>query len=384
MRLVSTVLISKISILQASLADEKSGRVLPFQDVAITDESTVCPTSASPQKPQDSDRPMFLCIQPTFNTPGKFTGTIALSSREKPELGSFPITIYSTSRIYQLVGLACVAFGLFTYMTIAIWARYRSRLLSMLLPAARLRDEAIGLLKRTQEVKSRTGFGFPNLLAPAGNPSSLFDIVDRLSVAKIKEKNFLPSGIVSPFASPDVPMAYQTFLQTNETQISNLDMVVRWGLASVLAMWSSVKSLGLVIQGNTALATLDGLATFVGPSDQLRSQIQSALSTLQSAISSAASLKGGAAATAAVYDVSTSQQMMMQIDTLNATVWAIWAVLTIAVGSCALVWFNDGFGTPQDMIQCFLWGVGMPAIAQGFGGLSSGSLTSAFSFQIPR
>jgi hypothetical protein len=46
--------------------------------------------------------------------------------------------------------------------------------------------------------------------------------------------------------------------------------------------------------------------------------------------------------------------------------------------------FNDGFGTTQDLIQCFLWGAGMPAVGQGLGGLSAASVTSAFSLQVAR
>jgi hypothetical protein len=379
-RLLSPTPLTQVSIVQSTLADEKSGRAIPLNQLIITDTPPESLTTENTQK--TSDQVKYLSVQSAFATPGKFVGTITLTSQEKPDLGSFSLAVYSTSRCLQFVGLVCLGLGLLTYMGIAIWARYQSRRLAMLLPAARLRDEANRLLELTTKVRKEIGFEFRNLLADKENPYSLLYLLDQLSESKLA--NYLPPPVVSPFASPEIPTAFQSFLQTIQVQIANLSMIVRWGLASVLAMWPSVQTLGLEVQGNLALQTLDGLSTYVGPPDQLRNQIQAALSALQVAISNANASRGGGAATAAVYDVGTSQQLIMQIDTLNATVWIIWAALTIAIGSSALIWFNDGFGTPQDMIQCFLWGVGVPAIAQGFGGLSSGSATSAFALQIPR
>jgi hypothetical protein len=44
---------------------------------------------------------------------------------------------------------------------------------------------------------------------------------------------------------------------------------------------------------------------------------------------------------------------------LSIAGWVLWAFVTLLVGSCALVWFNDGFGIGRDYLQCFLWGIGI-------------------------
>jgi hypothetical protein len=70
------------------------------------------------------------------------------------------------------------------------------------------------------------------------------------------------------------------------------------------------------------------------------------------------------------------------MERLSLLAWVVWGILTIVVGCVSLVVFNAGFGTPQDLVTCFLWGAGMPGLVQGLGGLTMGSVASAFSLQL--
>ena len=151
---------------------------------------------------------------------------------------------------------------------------------------------------------------------------------------------------------------------------------MRWGVTNVVALWPKIAELHLEqTAGTAALQTLDQLATGSCPPGQLTTQIQQALTTLQVAITeNAQNALGGQPADGAptvTYGVPGSHQLTFQLETLSFFVWILWAILTVGVGACVLVVFNDGFGTTQDLIQCFIWGAGMPAVGQGFGGLSA-------------
>jgi hypothetical protein len=323
-----------------------------------------------------------------FSTPGKFDGTVTLGSQEKGDLGSFHLTVYFTSAIHRFWGILCLFLGLATYFAIAVWAKARSRWINALLPASRLREEVLQLLSITNGAKTTTEYAFPVLLATTPSPGSLNNLLNQLKEANLT-KNGLPSKFATLFAVPDLSMQYQQFLLGIGNQVSGLGLIVRWGLVNVVKLWPRVVALHIETAGNTALQTLDQLGLGAGPPGQLPAQIELALTTLQAAIQAAhaAQAIGGQPAGGGpglTYGVPGSQQLTVELETLSGFVWTLWAILTVGVGACALVLFNDGFGTTQDLIQCFLWGAGMPAVGQGLGGLSAGSVTSAFSLQVAR
>jgi hypothetical protein len=327
---------------------------------------------------------VYLVVDPAFQIPGKFVGTVSLSSAEKADLGSFGVSVASTSTDYQLLGLAALFVGLVTYFCIAVWAKGRSRQILAALPAARLRDEVTQLVLIAKDAETKTKYTFKTLLAPAGNPGSLLDVLAQLDPQALKKNGFLPWTIGVPFASQDLSTSYQSFLLVTAARVSSFTLVVRWGLTTVVAMWPQVLKSSVQPAGQNALKLLDGLVdTSMGPPDSLRPQIQSTISALQTAITAANPALGGGASSGG-YGISGTQQLTVELERLSAFVWILWAVLTLFVGSCTLIWFNDGFGTSQDLVKCFLWGVGMPAVAGGFGALSASSVTSAFSLQTAR
>jgi hypothetical protein len=378
--------LSGVSLSQAPLVDDKTSRPLPLNQLEL---SATSDGPASPSIGLTLDKPVqpiYLRVKDTFKQAGKFTGNVSLGSNEKPDLGSFSVTVYSTSPAAQGWGVGFIAVGLSVYFAVTIWSKARSRRILALLPAARLREEVARLIFLTEEVHNQTHHNFAVLLGPAGTPGSLRDLFQQLSEQNLDNRGFLPPTFVSPFGNLDLSMPYQSFLLQVGNQVSALGMIVRWGLASVLVLWPDVLRWHREVDGNAALDTLDLLGRFAGPPDLLRTQIQTAITTVQNAINAAATAAGGAPAAPSpgVQGIPVSQQLTIQLERLSMFVWVLWAVLTIAVGACTLVWFNDGFGTTQDAIQCFLWGAGVPAVAQGFGALTSGAVTSAFAIQVPR
>jgi hypothetical protein len=374
--------LSNVKPIQSNLVDEKSSLDIPQTSLYLFDQAGNR-SSANGLIIKNSTQPLCVGVADSFATPGKFDGTITLGSQEKGDLGSFHLTVYFTSASHRLWGILCLLLGLTTYFVITVWVKARSRWISALLPASRLREEVSQLLLITKDAKEKTSYNFPFLLATTPCPGSLNNLFNQLNTQNLA-KNGLPWKFAIPFALPDLSMQYQQFLLGIGNQVSSVGLIVRWGLANVVKLWPQVVALHMEAAGNTALQTLDQLAVGAGPPGQLPAQIQQALSTLQAAIQAAQPALAGGGGPSLTYGVPGSQQLTIQLEKLSVFVWILWAILTVGLGACVLVVFNDGFGTTQDLIQCFLWGAGMPAVGQGFGGLSASSVTSAFSLQVAR
>jgi hypothetical protein len=364
----------------STLADDKTGHTLQCDWLELV---------SAPDAQSGTDgialgkltNTVYLRIKPGFDEPGKYMGNVSLSTPEKPDLGNFALTVYSTNTWARTKGVVLIAAGLAVFFSFAVWAKSRSKRIQAILPAARLSEEVARLIGATEEAKTTTGYAFISLLANVPATGSLRTLAGQLKEAALDARGFLPPKLASPFAAPDLSAQYQSFLLVASNQVNALGQIVSWGIASVERMWPDVVRLHLEAAGTTALVGLDGLANFGGPPEMLRSQIQTILTALENAIAAAHPLGGGALP---VQGTPTSRQLTVELEELSAVVWAAWAALTIFTGACALVLFNDGFGTGPDMVQCFLWGVGLPSVANGFGALSASSVTSTFAVQIPR
>jgi hypothetical protein len=381
-QLTSSGTLSHVKLGQIKLAEDKTGNAFPESALILLDDSG---------KPVDPARGLTLgepiqsvrvAVTCESIPAGKFSGTVGLTSLEKPDLGSFKLMIFSSSPLSRVEGLALLLAGIVTYFVIAVALKARSRWLMALLPAARLRSSIAELFKLVKGIQQTTGYAFPTLLDTSGNPCSLKALSESLEVDELKKAQYLPYKFALPFGTQDVSMQYQAFLSTKASQVSFLQTIVRWGLGTVSRLWPEIVKSGVQPAGDQALHDLDALACFSGPPGLLTTQVQGILNTLQNAISAAGPRPGGAPIDGV--EIYGFEQVMVQLERLSWFVWIVWALLTLVVGYSALIGFNDGFGTRQDLLQCFLWGAGIPAIGQGLGSLTSGAVTSAFSVQIPR
>jgi hypothetical protein len=260
-----------------------------------------------------------------------------------------------------------------------------NRRLTALVPATRLREKIDQLIGLTEQYSSQTTFCFPHLLNKSADPGSLYNLQSSLTESGLSDAGYLPWTIVNPFGAVDASMDYRNFLASRSNQVDSFTLIVSWGATAISESWSDVEKFGVKDAGIAALTSLDSLSITVGgPSQLLASQIQGILDTLTASINQAKSTVGGAAPTQLKpMSQPNVKQITTQLEAVSAATWIIWALLTVIVGSCALVWFNDGFGIGQDYLKCFLWGVGMPAVSQGFGALNANSVVSAFSLQVP-
>jgi hypothetical protein len=382
-QIVSSARLTHVVPSFASLVEEKTGQVIAVDQLSIVGSSGSGQNTADGVTVEIPSQVVHLTVASDFTKPGKFTGNVSLASREKADLGSFAVTIYSTAPWRKAVGGLCLVVGVAIYFGVAIWAKARNKQLLAALPAGRLREETQSLKNFVLDARAKTSAPFANLLDAASNPNSIDSLIESLSLKALKSKGYLPQDFFSPFSGQEPSPSYQTFLAGVGNQVTVLEVIIRWGIGAVLKMWPDVEKAGKQGDGTTALKNLDGLAGTTLPSDQLKAMVQAEINAVQSAIASAKGVTGGAAPWHAVGEMG-SREITIQLQQLSIFVWILWGAATIFVGLCALVFFNDAFGRSQDWIQCLLWGIGMPAVAQGFGGLSANSVSSALSLPIPR
>jgi hypothetical protein len=379
-QIVSSARLTHVVPSFATLVEEKTGQVIPVNQLSIVDSTGSGKTNPDGTTVELPGQVIQLRVSSDFVNPGKFSGTVSLSSREKADLGTISVTVYSTASRWKVYGGLYVILGVAIYFGVAVWAKARNKQLLAMLPAARLREEAQSIKKIILEAKRRTGFAFGNLLGPASDPISIDYLIESLRVQELKNKGYLPQQFFSAFSGQDPSPAYQTFLATTGNQVAVLEMIVRWGIASVLQMWPSVEKASKQDAGTTALKHLDDLGAAPPVPDQVKLSVQNEIAGVAAAISPKEAFGGGVAEHVDMGP----KEITIQLQELSIFIWVLWGVVTVFVGLCALVLFNDAFGRPQDYIQCVLWGIGMPAVAQGFGGLTAGSVTSALSLPIPR
>ncbi len=75
-------------------------------------------------------------------------------------------------------------------------------------------------------------------------------------------------------------------------------------------------------------------------------------------------------------------EITVQLEYVSGIGWIIWALLTFLFGCGVLILSNHGFGTWQDLLKCFLWGLGIQAAGQGLQALTPSSTATTFSLQI--
>ena len=80
----------------------------------------------------------------------------------------------------------------------------------------------------------------------------------------------------------------------------------------------------------------------------------------------------------------TTHEILFQLEYVSFLGWLIWDALTFVLGCAVLIDYHHGFGTWQDLLKCFLWGIGIQAAGQGLQSLNPTSAATTFSLQVGR
>lgn len=199
-------------------------------------------------------------------------------------------------------------------------------------------------------------------------------------MTKLKDEGYLPPLISNPFQPPDAGADYQQYLQTISTQELNDAIIVRDGLERVMFLWDQLDE----TSSRQALMDLDQLALAADSSDPMRPKVDTLVNgikprsqTFAEALAvSHKNFRAGGGPPPSVQDLT------VQLEYVSGIGWIIWALLTFLFGCGVLILSNHGFGTWQDLLKCFLWGIGIQAAGQGLQALAPSSTANTFSLQI--
>jgi hypothetical protein len=375
----------RLSVCQSGLADANTGDHLGGQHLALYLEpsgTAANPDAANPYLTLSApSTKVHLFISPAFRDNGVFAGTVGLCSDSKAAVATLKLTVNSSSCAARIAGAFLILAGIVFYVLVTVVLKQRSRQLTALLPASRLVEALNGLRNSAQQVAHGAGVKLPVLLGDATEKHSLKWLISQLSVSKLTGAGFLPPLLTNPFQPPDAGTDYQQYLQVISAQELNDAIIVRDGLERVMSLWQHLDE----ESARNALTELDKLALEAdSATDPVRPKVDALVNGISPRRLDLAQMltvahdnfRAGGGTPPSVHEIT------VQLDYVSGIGWIIWAFLTFLFGCGVLILSNHGFGTWQDLLKCFLWGLGIQAAGQGLQALTPSSTASTFSLQI--
>jgi hypothetical protein len=372
-----------LEVCQSALADANTGDHLGGQYLSLYLEPSGVAANPdagnSPLTLSAASTRVHLFISRDFRNNGVFAGTVGLCSASKASVANLKLTVNSSSLMARILGALLIGTGIVLYVLVTVVLKQRSRQLATLVPASRLIEALNELRKSAQKVADRAGVNLPALLGDEREEHSLKWLISKLSVAKLT--TYLPPLLPNPFQAPDAGTDYQQYLQDISAQELNDSIIVRDGLERVNFLWQQLDE----ESAREALKELDKLAWEVdSPTDPMRPKVDALVKGIKLRSQEFEKMlaiahdnfRSGGGPPPSVHEIT------LQLDYIAGIGWIIWALLNFLLGCGALILSNHGFGTWQDLLKCFLWGIGIQAAGQGLQALTPSSTASTFSLQI--
>ncbi|WP_028466975.1 hypothetical protein [Nisaea denitrificans] len=339
---------SNVRILGTSLVETTTRRQLGAGRIALcSDEKPACSTDGP--LALAANQPHRLWLKPDVSVPvvpGKYSGTITVAAAEKVAGDVIRTTIFITTEVHRWFGVLVIGLGVAAAWAITVPIRAQIQRATLLRPATILRERIDALTKRLSILTRTTPFLTERLQS---NSSALDETA-------LERKGYISSGLPLPWTtkSPN-PVLYKTFLEEKAAELSGLDLLV--DAAEILHTRWSAASPEERPRIETAIANLDSLAdSDISNTEDLSTRIGTILDTAPSA-------RALSAETASPRP-KTYERISLEIRRLSGLVWAVYGLLTTAVGAYVLVWSNPGFGLPTDFWECLFWGFALPTGSQ--------------------
>lgn len=373
-----------LAVCQSGLADANTGNRLGDQYLGMylagADAAENSQAASQYLTLTAASTKVHLFVLPMFQDKGVFAGSVAICSASKAAVTTLKLTVNSSSLGARIAGALLIATGICLYMLVTVVLKQRSQQLTALLPASRLVDALNTLRDSAQLVADHAKVKLPVLLGDKETNHSLDSLMAQLSLANLKQQGYLPRLLTNPFQPPDAGTKYQTFLDGISAQELNDAIIVRDGLQRVMSLWPQLDK----ESARDALGQLDQLASHADASTTMRPDVDALVSGIHPRESKFAAMlvdahsnfRDGGGTPPSVREIT------IQLEYVWGIGWMIWALLTFLIGSGVLILSNHGFGTWQDLLKCFLWGIGIQAAGQGLQGLAPASTATTFSLQI--
>ncbi len=370
--------VKDVRLAQSTLQDVATFFQIDANQLQLSDENGK--TDAEIDIPANTTRRLAIGILSTFDTPGIFTGDIALRVAGKPETQSFKLTVYSRTGPSMALGTFIIALGLGLYFLVNVFLRRRIAIDDALLPAYQLRDTLAVLKSRANDAIALTQIPLP----------ATIDALNQLD-AQLKPEVLsarLPSITILPWSSAP---AWQENLKAYLTPISDragaLVVLVNSGIEVAVSYWTNFPA-----AVTAALGKIDPLAASVTNVASAQTGLSPILQSLYAAINPphaavlAPVLSGAPANIVARLFTLPPDTHTLEVRLARNTLWVWWivALIALASGFYSVILQNFGFGAGTDYIKCFFWGLGFSVAGTQLDQLTQATVTGNFGITIPK
>lgn len=308
--------------------------------------------------------------------PGEYTGELTLAVSASTLSNPIDLTVLATSSVRQLLGVLLIGAGVALSLLITVVAPHRARRLEMLRPAIMLRSSAADWLRRLTECQERTSVPFPLL------EGRLREIQHQLSDAQLIAAGYVPGAWPNPIATTaSPPVTYATFLGQQSSGLSVAAEIIGAGIEPIAASWE-LRYPDARAAAEGTLAKLDDLGR-TATQAEVRAKVAALLAELDAAMSGAA--RGRPSARTSVPGGQTTiETLTSELGSLSTGVWFAWMLITIIAGYAALIATDPGFGTANDLLTCFGWGLGLQIVGPQLTQLTTGKVAQQLSINVMR
>lgn len=285
---------------------------------------------------------------------GVYDGTVEIDHLDDPAGNAVLVTTISVSSPQaRWSGVALIAAGVLGACLFTVALRHAANRRNLISAAAVAREEVRALLARLAKLTP------PIHGAAQATEQQLEALLAALDVSAL-ERNGLPKPWSAPWKEADL-WACRTHIGAQVAKAQGIKVVIEEGLVEIEALLQAPTGLQLA-DLRRALAEVQGSARFASalpPSeDVVRLGVHAAISSL---VASARHLQAGQW-TPVGQGATAAPVLQMQVARVDLMMWAAVLVLTTGVGAALLVWSGPtaaGFGSPEDLVRCALWGLGL-------------------------
>jgi hypothetical protein len=370
--------VKDVKLAQSTLQDVTTFFQIDASQLQLCDENGK--TDSEIDVPPNTTRRLAIKILSTFDTPGIFTGDIALRVAGKPETQSFKLTVYSRTASSMVLGTLVIALGLGLYFLVNVFLSRRIAIDDALLPAYQLRDTLTVLKNRVNDAVALSQIPL----------SAMIGALNQLDALLKPEAlgGHLPSIVVLPWSSA---IAWQDNLKAYLAPIcdkaAGLVVLVNSGVEVSVSYWTSFPA-----AVTTALEKIDPLAASVTDVAGAQTGLSPILQSLYAAVNPPhaaalapvlASAPGNIVARLFTLPPDTHT---LEVRLARNTLWVWWlvALVALASGFYSVILQNFGFGATTDYIKCFFWGLGFSVAGTQLDQLAQPAVTGNFGITIPK
>lgn len=331
---------------------------------------------------------MKLVTRPLDNAyaEGTYTGALTFAAANSETKTTGVITLYLSNPIRKALGVLLIIAGVLLGWIVSSYAPSRAAHLEALAPAVRLADAVRALARRVSRAAENGGPGFPTLSTTLG------ELEQQLKSAYLVSRDFLPRSFPQAYGNNLKAEEYAAHLTAVGGSVERLHVLVQAGVEALQEVWSeAMANAALKVEAEKARDGLDALATATLSPDEMQTQVQSEMQALWDAINhqqqaAGVKLTGFASGTATRRTAPplTSEGLSAQLTQLDYAVWWIWLAITVVTGWATLILNEPGFGTPQDLLFCLLWGIGLPVGMDKLKELKPADVATRLKVQVPK